>query len=93
MKALPWLLGLALVLLSCGARAEPYLAIRSGLKCVGCHANPTGGGLRNAVGNTFAQNVIPANALPEALQGWNGSLLDDRLRLGGDFRTATTRTS
>lgn len=58
-----------------------------------CHANPSGGGLRNAVGNAFAQNVIPANALPEMLQGWTGSLLDDRLRLGGDFRTGTTRTA
>lgn len=93
MRAVRVLLGLALALLFSAAQAEPYLAIRSGLKCVGCHVNPTGGGLRNAVGNTFAQNVIPANSLPEALQGWNGSLFDDRLRLGGDFRTATTRTS
>jgi len=91
------LCGLALfalgLMLVGAARAEPYLAIRAGLKCVACHANPTGGGLRNAVGNAFAQGSIPANALPDALQGWNGSLLDDRLRLGGDFRTATTRTS
>lgn len=94
MKALRLLLGAALaLLLTAAAHAEPYLAIRSGLKCVACHVNPTGGGLRNAVGNTFAQSVIPANALPEMLQGWTGSLLDDRLRLGGDFRTATTRTA
>lgn len=94
MNAIRLLLGMAVaLLLSTVAQAEPYLAIRSGLKCVACHVNPTGGGLRNAVGNTFAQNVIPANALPEMLQGWNGSLLDDRLRLGGDFRTATTSTS
>ena len=93
MKALQLLLGLTLALLFTGVRAEPYLAMRYGLKCVGCHINPTGGGLRNAVGNSFTQNVIPANSLPELLQGWNGSLLDDRLRLGGDLRTATTRTS
>ncbi|KQV48761.1 hypothetical protein ASC95_22980 [Pelomonas sp. Root1217] len=93
MKAARLLLGLAFALLFSSASAEPYLAIRAGLKCVACHVNPTGGGLRNAVGNTFAQNVIPANTLPDALQGWTGSLLDDRLRLGGDLRTATTRTS
>lgn len=93
MKAARLLLGLAFALLLSSAGAEPYLAIRAGLKCVACHVNPTGGGLRNAVGNSFAQNVIPANTLPDALQGWNGSLLDDRLRLGGDLRTATTRTS
>lgn len=94
MRAAKLLLGLAFAWLWVGAaQAEPYIAIRTGLKCVACHVNPTGGGLRNAVGNTFAQNVIPANGLPEALQGWNGSLLDDRLRLGGDFRTGTTRTT
>ncbi|MFG6490463.1 hypothetical protein ACG04R_27610 [Roseateles sp. BYS78W] len=93
MRAWRLWLGLALALLFSGVHAEPYLAIRTGLKCVACHVNPTGGGLRNAVGNAFAQGAIPANALPEALQGWNGSLLDDRLRLGGDLRTATTRTA
>lgn len=84
---------LLLLALSALARAEPYLAIRTGLKCVACHVNPTGGGLRNAVGNAFVQGSIAADALPEALQGWTGSLLDERLRVGGDFRTATTRTS
>lgn len=87
-------LGLTLALLfSASARAEPYLAVRTGLKCVGCHVNPTGGGLRNSVGNAFAQGLIAANPLPEPLQGWNGSLLDDRLRLGGDLRTSKSRTS
>jgi hypothetical protein len=86
-------LALLLSLLPAPARAEPYLAVRMGLKCVACHVNPSGGGLRNALGNAFAQGSIAANALPEAMQGWNGALLDERLRLGGDFRTATTRTA
>lgn len=85
------LLALAL-LLPALARAEPYLAIRMGLKCVACHVNPTGGGLRNAVGNAFAQGSIAANPLPDALQGWTGGFFDERLRLGGDLRTAKTRT-
>jgi hypothetical protein len=55
--------------------------------------NPTGGGLRNGVGNAFAQGSIAANPLPTVLQGWTGALFDDRLRLGGDLRTATTRTT
>lgn len=73
------------------AEAEPYLAVRTGLKCVACHVNPSGGGLRNAVGNAFAQNVIPANQMPEALSGWNGSLAS-MLRVGGDVRWASTDT-
>ncbi|MCV2363460.1 hypothetical protein LNV23_08375 [Paucibacter sp. DJ1R-11] len=93
MKAFRWLIGMAFALLFSSVSAEPYLAIRSGLKCAACHVNPTGGGLRNAVGNAFVQGVIPATALPEALQGWTGSLFDERLRLGGDSRSASTRTS
>ena len=85
------LLILLLWSLSCLASAEPYLAVRAGLACSACHVNPSGGGLRNAVGNAFAQNVIPANALPESLQGWTGSL-GSMLRLGGDLRTASTET-
>jgi len=77
--------------LSALCQAEPYLAVRTGLKCVACHVNPTGGGLRNAVGVAFAQRTIPANQLPEALSGWTGGFADI-LRLGGYFRTASTET-
>lgn len=94
MKAARWLCSFLALQALCGvAWAEPYLAIRAGLKCASCHVNPSGGGLRNAIGNAFAQGSITANALPESLRGWNGALLDDRLRIGGDFRTATMRTS
>jgi len=74
------------------AQAEPYLAVRTGLKCVACHVNPSGGGLRNAVGNAFAQSVIPANDMPAALSGWNGAL-GSHLRIGGDVRWASTDTA
>jgi len=90
MKRLLTLLALTLIFVGV-ADAEPYLAVRTGLKCVACHVNPSGGGLRNAVGNAFAQSVIPANPLPSALQGWNGSL-GSLLRVGGDIRTASTET-
>ena len=93
MNAALRMLGLALALLLGGAaRGEPYLAVRTGLKCVACHVNPTGGGLRSAAGNAYAQGVLAANPLPDVLRGWNGALFDERLRLGGDLRTAKIRT-
>jgi hypothetical protein len=69
------------------ATAEPYLAIRQGLQCGGCHVNPTGGGLRNAAGNAFAQNVLPARHLGE--EQWLGEI-NRFIAVGGNLRTAAT---
>jgi hypothetical protein len=67
------------------AHAEPYLAVQLGLKCGQCHVNPTGGGLRTAFGDIFAQTVLPAQHLDTALDNWTGQL-GPYLRTGGDFR-------
>jgi hypothetical protein len=67
------------------ARAEPYLAVQMGLKCGQCHVNPTGGGLRTAFGDIFAQTVLPAQHLDSALDNWNGQV-GPYLRAGGDLR-------
>lgn len=93
MKALFRLIACLGLLLPAWVQAEPYLALRYGLKCAACHVNPTGGGLRNMVGNSFARGSIAANPLPQALSSWDGSLLDDRLRIGGDLRTSSTSTA
>ena len=86
-----WAAGLAVALAwASAARAEPYLALASGQQCVACHVNPTGGGLRNAVGLAYAQNVMPAWPLPAAA-AWTGRL-GDHVRLGGDLREQWTRT-
>ncbi len=73
------------------ASAEPYLAVRTGLKCSQCHANVTGGGNRTTFGSVFAQTVLPAR---------RGTFVDksvtDFLNVGFDFRvegTGTFRTS
>jgi hypothetical protein len=71
------------------ARAEPYLAVQQGYKCVTCHVNPTGGGLRSAFGTVFTENVLPANTLPTNFPVWSGAVLD-RLRLGADLRASDT---
>lgn len=85
------LAGLAAALLPALSRAEPYLAVDQGFKCIACHVNPTGGGLRNAFGAVFTQNGLAAYRLPESVPAWSGSLFDG-LRVGTDLRASTTRT-
>ena len=80
------------LLLPLSAQAEPYLAMQMGLKCVACHTNPSGGGQRNNFGDTFAQRLMPANQLSDTLANWNGEVIPDRLRIGGDYRWAETDT-
>lgn len=72
------------------AAAEPYLAVQEGYKCNVCHVNPTGGGLRNDFGLTYAKVLLPAETLDSALDSWSGKLTD-RLRVGGDLRADWTR--
>lgn len=72
------------------AHAEPYLAVRTGFKCVMCHVNPTGGGMRNAFGNAWARTELAREVV--ALggagtdAGWTGAI-NDYLSVGGNLRT------
>jgi hypothetical protein len=66
-------------------RAEPYLAVEQGLKCSACHVNPTGGGLRNEFGNTYAQTVLAARAIDVGDQPWTGRV-SKYVQLGGNVR-------
>jgi hypothetical protein len=88
-----WLLwlGLGLVALAGGARAEPYLALTLGHKCVACHVNPTGGGLRNAFGVAYARGVMPMWPLPAGAPVWTGAI-GEGVRLGGDLRHQWSRS-
>jgi hypothetical protein len=83
---------LLLLLASAPAAAEPYLAARQGQKCLGCHVNPTGGGLRNAAGNAFAQNELAARRIDTGELQWLGEV-NRFVALGGDFRGSATYTS
>lgn len=73
------------------ASAEPYLAVQNGYKCVVCHVNPTGGGLRNDFGVIYSENLLPARNVPAALSAWTGQIASF-LRMGGDLRASATRS-
>jgi len=92
---------LAVALLAPAAsRAEPYLAVRSGAKCMACHVNPTGGGKRTEFGSIYSQTALPeaylnpatgeTMAAPEAAP-WTGKL-NDRFAVGADLRANAQAT-
>jgi hypothetical protein len=67
------------------ANAEPYLAAQMGLKCAMCHVNPTGGGMRNVFGNTFAQTQLAAKRIGADEDLWTGQVMKF-LSVGGNAR-------
>jgi hypothetical protein len=63
-----------------------------GLKCGTCHENPTGGGLRSAFGNVFAQSQMPARTVDLGESGpWTGAL-NRHVSLGADLRAFASAT-
>ncbi len=82
-----WLIALVVLLASAKAKAEPYLAVRKGLKCMACHVNPTGGGLRNPTGHLLAQNEIAARRIDTGETQWIGQV-SRYFSIGGDLRAS-----
>src|ERR1700734_4195853 len=70
--------------------ADRHLAVEEGYKCNVCHVNPTGGGLRNDFGITYAKVLLPAETVDNSIDTWTGKLTD-RLRIGGDLRADWSR--
>jgi hypothetical protein len=69
------------------ARAEPYLAVANGFKCMQCHTNPTGGGKRNVFGMTYGRTQLARRTVltDGTSPGWNSSV-NQWLGIGGDYR-------
>jgi len=80
----PWM-AVAVLLLSSQVSAEPYLAAQMGMKCGQCHVNPTGGGMRNVYGNTFAQTVLAQKRIGAEEDLWTGQVMKF-LSVGGNAR-------
>ena len=84
-----------LALFACAAnlaQAEPYFAVRMGLKCSMCHVNPTGGGMRNAYGEAWGQTVLPAKHLDTGSdEPWTGEI-SKYLAVGGNLRANASYT-
>jgi hypothetical protein len=85
-----WLFLLLCVLFCVSARAEPWIAVKQGLKCMNCHVNNTGGGMRNTFGNIWGQTELPAKRVDTG-EPWTGEL-NRFLALGGDLRATGTAT-
>jgi hypothetical protein len=91
---------LAALILS-SAYAEPYIAVRTGEKCVACHVNATGGGKRTEGGGKYAQTTFAAERLdlktgepvPPGSQAelWSGKV-NDHFAIGGDLRSTARAT-
>src|SRR5882757_5304531 len=86
------MLAIVALLRTAPAEAEPYLAVMTGYKCNVCHVNPTGGGLRNEFGVTYAKVLLPAETVDNTLDAWTGKVTD-RLQVGGDLRTDWSRVT
>ena len=75
------------------ARAEPYIAVRTGYKCSQCHVNQTGGGKRTDFGLLYAMTRLPLTVLrsPTGSSSFDGNL-SQWVSLGANVRAVELLT-
>ena len=91
------------MLIPVAARSEPYLAVRSGQKCMACHVNPTGGGKRTDFGSLYGQTALVRQRIDFSALGttvssgtaaesapWTGRI-GEHFALGADLRANFAR--
>ena len=90
-----WLIVICVSVLGClapAAYAEPYLAARTGSKCMACHSNPTGGGKRTVFGRNYGTMQLPADSDLGASQ-FGDAAVAGLLDFGADLRASASATA
>ncbi|GIW45234.1 MAG: hypothetical protein KatS3mg077_2516 [Candidatus Binatia bacterium] len=83
----------AALLCSEAARAEPYIAVREGMRCSACHTNVTGGGKRTDLVSTHAKDLLHypdfLGPFSRPVEFFTGEI-NPYVALGGDLRTSAS---
>ncbi len=75
------------------AMAEPYIAVRTGLKCSQCHVNGTGGGKRTEYGEVYSQyKLLMKSAMTDARPYSFDPKLNEAISVGANFRIEAAET-
>lgn len=86
-------MGALLAALASAAGAEPYMAVREGLRCSGCHVNQTGGGKRGDIVSAHARQILRYpnwfDDLTAPVEAFDGRI-NRYLALGANVRTSYT---
>lgn len=91
----PGVVALVVWIVASVAQAEPYLAVREGYNCSGCHTNITGGGKRTDIVATHPHDILRYPAflgdLASPTDKFTGEI-NKYVSVGGDLRVSNLAT-